>query len=112
MNHSDDTMAIEISDSVLANIAQISALEVEGVVSLYTGLVDDFVDEVNKKLGRKSLSGVSVKRTEEAIIIQLYLVVQYGLHMPTISRQVQKLVREAITNMVDNKKIIIEVKIV
>jgi uncharacterized alkaline shock family protein YloU len=49
----ENTLNYEISDSVLANVAKIAALNVPGVHGINSTLVDTFVGGMSERLGKK-----------------------------------------------------------
>ena len=87
---------IRIADEVVAIIAGIAAMEVQGVASLG----GSWTRELIARLGRKDLSkGVRVEITEDGVLADLTVHVKYGFSIPDVSRQVQDKVTSAIENM-------------
>ena len=67
---------IRISDEVIATIAGIAASEVENLASMSGG----FVDGIAGILGRKNLGkGIKVEIKENDVVIELSIIMQYGL---------------------------------
>ena len=101
---------IKISVDVVSTIAGIAASEIEGVSCMYTS----FVDGVAQRLGaRKSASkGVRVDMTENSVVIDLYIVVEYGVKIPELAWEIQENVKNNVESMtglaVDNVNIHIE----
>lgn len=87
---------ISIADGVVASIAGIAAIEVEGVSRL-TGNISK---ELVAKLGKKNLSnGVKIEIAEGRVSVDLSLEVEYGTSIRKVSEEVQEKVKQAIENM-------------
>lgn len=97
---------VRVADDVVAVIAGIAATEVEGVAGMSGG----FVGDIGEMLGKKNLSkGVKVEVGEREAAIDLYLVVEYGVRIPTVAEKVQENVKRAVENMTGLK--VVEVNI-
>ncbi len=97
-----------IADEVVAVIAALAALEVEGVDSMAGNITNELVG----KLGRKNLSrGVKVDVTEEHVTVDLALNIRYSFNIPEVSAKVQERVIAAIENMTGLKVLEVNVKI-
>lgn len=88
---------IKISVDVVSTIAGIAASEIEGVSCMYTS----FVDGVAQRLGaRKSASkGVRVDMAENSVVIDLYIVVEYGVKIPELAWEIQENVKNNVESM-------------
>lgn len=88
---------IKISVEVVSTIAGIAASEIEGVSCMYTS----FVDGVAQRLGaKKSASkGVRVDMTGSSVIIDLYIVVEYGVKIPELAWEIQENVKNSVETM-------------
>jgi len=87
---------MRISDEAIATISSIAASKISGVI----GLRGSFVDSIAEMLGRKSADkGVKVLMTERDVIIDLSLVVEFGVDIPDVTWQVQESVRDAVESM-------------
>ncbi len=87
---------VNISDDVIGIISSIAAAEIEGVNGLSGKLTEDLVEMFGKKNFSK---GVKVEIVEEKVIIDLNLIVDYGVKIPDVSWQVQENVKTAIESM-------------
>ncbi|WP_422443900.1 Asp23/Gls24 family envelope stress response protein [Thermoanaerobacterium sp. DL9XJH110] len=88
--------SIKISDEVVAVIAGLAAMEVEGVAGMSGGIVGGIAEI----LGRKNLSkGVKVEVGEKEAAVDLYIIVNYGVRIPEVAWNVQENVKKAIENM-------------
>ncbi len=92
----DQLGEVVIADEVVAVIAGLAAMEVEGVASM----AGDATKELISKLGKKSLSkGVKVDILEGVVTVALTLNLKYGYNVMDISGKVQEKVKVAIENM-------------
>ena len=87
---------ISIADDVVASIAGIAALEVDGVSKL-TGNISK---ELIGKLGKKNLAGgVKTDICEGSVRVDLSLELEYGNSIKKVSEEVQAKVKQAVENM-------------
>lgn len=87
---------VQIADEVVAIIAGLAAMEVEGVASM----AGNATRELISKLGMKTLSkGVKVDVLEGIATVSLALNLKYGYSVMDISEKVQDKVKVAIENM-------------
>ena len=87
---------VEINDDVIAVIAAVAAMEVEGVASMAVNITADIV----AKLGMKKLSkGVKVTVSENSMVIDLSLNLEYGTNILEASKAVQSKVKSSVENM-------------
>ncbi len=91
--------SVQISDNVLATIAQVTASKVEGVVSMHQNLKDAAVDMLNNY--KAPTKGVKINKESKEAIIDMYITVEYGKNIVDIAKNVQVKVKEAIENMTD-----------
>ncbi len=106
-----DTIQYKVSDSVLANVAKIAALGVDGVRGLHTRIVDTLVEGVSGRLGKKTLRSIIVKSTDTSVTVEMYLIAELGKNLPTIAKNVQEAVKEGIENMMGTMDCTINVTI-
>ena len=86
---------IKIADEVVAIIAGLAAMEVEGVASM----AGNATRELISKLGMKSLSKVKVDVLDGIVTVSLALNLNYGYSIKDITSKVQEKVKTAIENM-------------
>lgn len=99
---------VKIADEVIVTIAGLAATEVEGVSGMSGGLVDGIAEI----LGKKSLSkGVKLEVLEEAVAIDLYLIVDYGVKIPDIAWKIQDNVKATIESMLGMKVVDVNIHI-
>ena len=87
---------VKIADEVVASIAGLAALEVDGVASMASNATKELVS----KLGVKSMSkGVKVDVLEGIVTATLTLNLKYGYNIKDTTAKVQEKVKSAIENM-------------
>jgi len=99
LNVSNDTGLgkVEIAPEVIEVITGIAASEVEGISSMRGSFASDVVE----KFGRKSHSkGVKVELTNHEIIIDLYVVIDFGVSIPKVAEKLQTNIRQTLMNMI------------
>lgn len=92
----DNRGEIIVADEVIAVIAGLAAMEVEGVASM----VGNTTRELISKIGIKTLSkGVTVDILEDVVTVLIALNLKYGYNVMEVSAKVQEKVKIAIENM-------------
>lgn len=87
---------VKIADEVVASIAGLAALEVDGVASMASNATKELVS----KLGVKSLGkGVKVDVLEGIVTATMSLNLKYGFNIKDTTAKVQEKVKAAIENM-------------
>ncbi len=87
---------ISIADGVVASIAGIAAIEVDGVSKL-TGNISK---ELVSKLGKKNLAnGVKVEIVEGVVVADISVEIKYGSAIKKVSEEIQAKVKQAIETM-------------
>ena len=87
---------VKIADEVVAIIAGLAAMEVDGVASMSGNATRELIS----KLGMKALSkGVKVDVLEGIVTVSLKLNLKYGYNVMDICQKVQEKVKAAIENM-------------
>lgn len=88
--------SIEVAPEVIEVIAGIATTEVEGIF----GTRGSFASGVAEKFGKKVHGkGIKTEWTPEGLVVDVYCVVQYGAQVAKVAAQVQRQIREAISNM-------------
>lgn len=83
--------SLQISTEVIAKIARLAAMEIDGVKEVRTN------NSVKNMLGRSR--NITVELTEDVAEITLNLVVYYGSKIPAVCEKVQENVKNAVQNM-------------
>lgn len=87
---------VKIADEVVAIIAGLAAMEVDGVASMAGNATRELIG----RLGMKSLNkGVKVDVLEGVVTVSLALNLKYGYSIREITGKVQEKVKAAIENM-------------
>ena len=100
MTMPEENGSINISEEVIAAIAVGAVREVEGVSGMMTNLGGSVTDLVtNKKNAQKGAKGVKIDMAGAALVLDLYLTVQYGQPIPEVAENAQKAVSSAVEAM-------------
>lgn len=88
---------VKISDEVVSVIASLAAAEIKGIIGMSSGIVGGFTQMLS---GKKNISkGVKVSVNEESAVIDLYVVVEYGVKIQEVAEQAQHNVKKAVETM-------------
>ena len=79
---------VKISNDVIATIAGLAAIEVEGV-----GTTSTFTDKLLKN------NGVKIQIEEEEVILDVMIIIDYGISIPDIAFKVQENVKNTVETM-------------
>ncbi|MFC7394235.1 Asp23/Gls24 family envelope stress response protein [Scopulibacillus cellulosilyticus] len=91
-----DLGKVEISPEVIEIIASLAATEVEGVAAMHGG----FATGVAEKIGRRNYGkGVKVDLTDEGILIDVQLHMNFGVSIPEVGQQVQENILQTLKTM-------------
>lgn len=92
---------INISNDVIASIAGIAAAEIEGVA----GMAGSVASGLAEKLGAKKnpQKGVKVTVSPEGAVIDLLIVVAFGVRIPELCWEVQENVKNSVESMTGTK---------
>ncbi len=92
----DDIGTVKIADDVVAMIAGLASMEVDGI----SAMSGNITNELMSKVGVKNLAkGVKVEVYGKRVKVDIALIVEYGYNIPVISQKVQTKVQAAIQNM-------------
>ena len=91
----DDVGNIKISVDVVSTIAGIATSEIKGVAGMYRPF------DIAEKLGAKKnpSKGVKVEMNESVAVIDVYIVVDYGVRIPELAWEVQENVKNNVETM-------------
>jgi len=93
ITYPEEAGSINISEEVIAAIAAGAALEVEGV----DGLANSPGRELSDIIGKKSLSkGVKIKVTDDAICVDMFIIVKAGNVVSGVGKAVQDAVKTSV----------------
>lgn len=99
---------VRIADDVVAVIAGIATMEIEGIASMAGNITKDII----AKLGMKNLSkGVKVEVIDGFVTVYLAVNIKYGYNVPETSALVQEKVKSSIENMTGLKVVGVHISI-
>ncbi len=92
---------IKFSDEVIAVCSANATLKTKGVADL----AGDFTNLLSKSiLGKELLSkGVKVSQTEEGVIVDVFVIVEYKVNIPSVAWDIQEHVKNEIIEMTELK---------
>ena len=88
--------SVQIHNNVIAAIARLAAVKVPGVADMSTGIVDDIAGIIRKK---SSDRGIRVAFEDSGVVIELHVILEYGVRIPNVAWQLQTEVRQAVEQM-------------
>ncbi|SKA81971.1 Uncharacterized conserved protein YloU, alkaline shock protein (Asp23) family [Caloramator quimbayensis] len=97
---------VKIAPEVVNIIASLAATEVKGVAGMSGGFTDDIAEKFGMKSSNK---GIKVQLGEEEVVIDLFLILEYGFRIPEVAWEVQQNVKKAVETMTGLK--VVEVNI-
>lgn len=87
---------VKIANDVVSVIAGLAATEVDGVAGMSGGITRD----ITEMFGMKNLSkGVKVEVGEKEAAIDLFIIVEYGMKISDVARNVQENVKNKVETM-------------
>ena len=87
---------IKIHSHVIAAIARLAALKVPGVAALSASFTQGLAQFFGKK---PDDTGIRVLLMDTGVVLDLYVVVHFGVRIPQVAWQVQNDVRQAVEQM-------------
>lgn len=91
-----DLGVLKIHKNVIASIASLAAVEIEGVKR--TG--GDFKSGLLELVGKKSLSAIKVEFDKnDEVKLEVPLIVKYGFNIPEVAHKVQENIRQSLEKM-------------
>lgn len=104
----DTAGEINVATDVIASIAYHSALDVDDVVDMSSGIVDDVAKFIGKE---KPIKGVRVTYDGGLVNVNVYLVVKYGVNISDVAMKVQEKVKSSIETMIGQEVQFVDVHI-
>lgn len=99
---------IRISDDVVATIAGLAALETPGIAGMSGGISEGLAKRLS---GKNVQKGVSVEVGQLEAAIDLRVIVQFGIPIQAVCRQLQDNVRQAVQDMTGLHVVEVNVKV-
>ena len=87
---------VRIADEVVASIAALAALEVDGVASMAGNATDELLSRVGVKGANK---GAKVEVEARVVSVEMAVNLKYGYNIPAVSGKIQEKVKSAIETM-------------
>lgn len=88
---------VKIAVDVVATIAGIATMEVKGVAGMCSSLAGGIAEILGTK--KSPTRGVKVDITEEGTVIDVYIVVDYGIRIPELAWEIQENVKRSVESM-------------
>lgn len=90
---------IKISDEVIAVCVLNATLKTQGVFSLYGGLTDSLTRNI---LGKEPMyKGIKINQNEDGVVIDVSIVVDYGVKIPAVAWDIQENVKNEVEHMTE-----------
>ncbi len=91
---------VYIYDEVLKTIIAASVTEIKGVAGMSPGFVEELIEGFGKKTHSK---GIKISYKNQQMIIDLYVIIEYGTKIPDISWDIQQNVKRTIEKILNIK---------
>ena len=88
--------SVKVANEVIAHIASLTASQVQGIVGMYQAKARDGHRVLPASSSHK---GVKVDLGNDALNLELFVVVDHSAHVPTVAAEVQRQVADAIDKM-------------
>lgn len=88
---------IKISVDVVSTIASIATSEIKGVAGMYSSFANGIVNKLGAK--KNLTKGVKVEMMENLAVIDVYIVVDYGVRIPELAWEIQESVKNNVETM-------------
>lgn len=108
LNDQSELGPIRMDDDVIVSIVTLTVLDIDGVAEMVGGMADGLTGMFGKKSTGK---GVKVDIIENDIIVDVSILVKYGVPIPELAHRIQRAVMEQIEAMMDIKLVSVNVYI-
>ncbi len=88
--------AVKLADDVVAKIAALAALEIDGVSAMAGGITNDNIEKYSAK---NVLKSSKVMVADGKVRVDLSILMRYSYNIPATSKQVQDRVKTSIQSM-------------
>ena len=105
----EETGKVNISNDVVGAIAGIATSEIEGVYDMAGGVAAGIAEKLGAK--KSPLKGVKVDIKPEGAVIDLYIIVEFGIRIPELAWNVQQNVKNSVETMTGIEVSIVNVHI-
>ena len=87
---------VNISDDVVAIVASLAASGIKGVAGMGSSIAGNFAE----LLGKRNLAkGVKVEISEKNVVVDLFIIVEYGAKVPEVAWNIQEKVKSEVESM-------------
>ena len=98
-NDEEKIGTVKIADEVIAVCVLRATLKTSGVHALSGGLTDNIAKNF---LGKDSAyKGIKISQSDEGILIDVSVIVNYGVKIPAVAWDIQENVKDEVENIVD-----------
>ena len=101
--------SVNIANDVLADLAGYASLESYGIVGMASPSLRDGVAQLLP--AAKLRRGVKIAATEEGVVADLYVVIEYGTNLTEVSHNLADRVRYVLANTADVKVATVDVHV-
>lgn len=93
----EETSSVKIAPDVVATIAGVSASEIKGVA----GMCSTFAGGIAEILGarKNAAKGIKVEIKDKTTVIDMYIIVEYGVRIPELAWEIQENVKNNVETM-------------
>ncbi|MBE6022409.1 MAG: Asp23/Gls24 family envelope stress response protein [Cellulosilyticum sp.] len=99
---------IQIADDVIAVVAEIAALEVDGITATTAGK-GDLMQALS---GKKRPKGIKIEVSENEVFIDLGIMVKYGVKIQKVCKEAQEKVKNSVETMTGLNVISVNIHVV
>jgi uncharacterized alkaline shock family protein YloU len=99
---------VRIADDVVAVIAGLAATKTKGITSMSGGITEGWAKRVS---GKNVTRGVSVEVGQVETAIDLRVIVEYGVKINEVARELQHNVKDAVETMTGLRVVEVNVKV-
>ncbi|MBM7556435.1 Asp23/Gls24 family envelope stress response protein [Halanaerobacter jeridensis] len=93
----NDLGTVNISEEVISIMAGLTAIECYGLVGMASQGIQD---GISRLLGRENLNkGIEVHKVEDGIVVELYIIVEYGTKISEVASNVMNRVRYTLEDL-------------
>lgn len=96
LQEDDNVGSVKIADDVVAMIAALAAMEVDGVADMSGNVTNEFLSRVGMKNATK---GARVEVLHRKVKVDLAITMEYGYNIPATCQRVQAKVKSTVENM-------------
>lgn len=93
-----ENSTVRVHESVVSSIVRKTVLGTKGVVR-FAG--NSFVDNIAEFVGSKAIQdrAITVEMGDGAVSVEVQIILQYGVHIPTVAHEIQNSIRTQLQDM-------------